>query len=125
EDSAHVGVRRKRAEGAAPVATEARRAEAVRHRLRCMRDEQRSLERQRQPLDQPARAAFLGTDAERLQRIDVRIESPVAAPGLLELGEERLYCVRLLAQRAEDVEAGAGARTCPDRVQRRFAIKPG
>ena len=56
-----------------------------------------------------------------LEAVELRVEGGVAAARQLALGEERRQRLRLLRERAQDVEGGHVAGALPDRVERRVA----
>ena len=78
------------------VAVEARGAEGVGDRRGREADEQRALERQRHPLDDPPRARLdaLGVGELVARGVDEGVQARVGAAGLLDLGEEGLERAR-------------------------------
>ena len=113
------------AEGAAPVAAEARGAEGVGDRRIAEADHERALEHQRHALDQAPRPRLDPLEVGELvaQRGRGGVEARVGAGGLVDLGEEGLERLRPADHRPQHVEALDVARALPDRVQRRLAIE--
>ena len=121
-----VDARRQRAEGAAPVAGQARSAERVGDRRVAVADEQRALQRERHPLDDAAGARLerleVGT-SRRFSRSTRRPRRGSAPPPARSRRRRRrptagLFTIARSTSRHIDV---AGA--LPDRVERRLAVQ--
>ena len=104
-------------------APRARRAERVGHLGRAVPEQQRALERDREPLEQTAGALSSGS-AARARAGDRRVEPRVRAGGEPHLREERVGASRARARGAQDVERVDVSRALPDRVQRALAVQP-
>ena len=89
--------------------------------------QERALERQCQPLDQPPRPQ-LGSSGRRAgellaQGVGPGVETAVGPAGRLDLGEQGLGGLRLPGDGAQHVQALDVARPFPDRVQGRLAVQ--
>src|SRR5262249_23562148 len=115
QDRGRVDAGRQGAERLPVVAGEPRADERVGHRRRRDADQERALQRERHPLDQPARPALdVGEVAELVaERVDERIEARVLAATAVDLAEERVDRLALAPHRAEHVETDDVARAFP------------
>ena len=116
-----------RAERAAPVAAEARGAEGVGDRRVAVADQQRALQHERHPLDEPARPRLdrrrgRSSSARRLSARGVAGAARRRRASSTSAKKASSAC-GLRAMRAQDVEALDVARALPDRVERRLAVE--
>ena len=107
---------RERSVGASALAAEAGRAERVGDGRVAVADEQRALEAEGEPFDEPPRAQLgVGGVGELAAQVgDGGVEPRVGAGGEVDLGEQRVEALGLARDRAEDVERVDVAGALPD-----------
>ena len=124
DDALVVQAGRQGAEGTAPVAAEAARAEGIGHRFVAVADEEGGLQGEGHPFDH---AAGAGLDRGEVAGEFVAQlggeggEAGLGGGAVGDLGEEGLDRGRALHHRPQDVEALDVAAALPDRVQRALA----
>src|SRR5690606_33424013 len=111
---------------AGPVIAKAGRAEGLRDGIRGMPNEQRPLPGERHHFRNAARFRLKAAAVadHGLQSLQMGIQKMVSAARLVDFRKERVQRPGILIERAQHIEADHIARSLPDAVDRRLAVKP-
>jgi hypothetical protein len=104
------------------IAHKSRGAKSIADAGRRKPHQERPLQHQRERLNQRPRLGFFRPDQLRFGAIDGGVEAAIGPAAKADLLQQGVAGLRLLVQRAQDVEADDVARTLLDGVERRFSI---